>query len=128
MKGETQMAKHHTHDRSFEHEQSANLGLARTPGKNAVRKGGVVMAHPSMTDQQVAQAGTKHLIDGAPDASNASPLDTLSDSQCGKRLPKPAIHDGMRGHEPLGPDNGDQVLAEAVVSGSTKLPVTVKED
>lgn len=119
---------HHVHDRSFEHEASANLGLARTPGKNAARKGGVVMVHPSMTDQQVAQAGTKHLIDGAPDASSASPLDTLSVSQAGKRLPKPAIHDGMRGHAAIVTDGGDQVLAEAVISGSTKLPATVTED
>jgi hypothetical protein len=28
---------HHVHDRAFEHDQSANLGLARTPGKNAAR-------------------------------------------------------------------------------------------
>ena len=113
----------HTHDRGFEHEASANLGLARTPGKNAERKGGVVMVHPSMTDQQVAQAGTKHLIDGAPDASSASPLDTLSTSQYGKRTAKPAIHSSMT--KTPHTDGGDQVLAEAVPSGSTKLPATV---
>ena len=104
----------HVHDRSFEHEASASLGLARAGGKS---KGGVVMVHPSMTDQQVAQAGTKHLIDAAPDASSAAPLDTLSASQYGKRLPKPAIHNGMVGHAAISTDDGDRFVRRGRKNG-----------
>jgi hypothetical protein len=118
---------HHVHDRSFEHEASANLGLARTPGKNAARKGGVVAHSWGNTEQQIAKENTAHIVTEAVDASSENPLDLMTSSQAGKRLPKPAIHDGMRGHAAISTDGGDQMLAEAVVSGSTKLPATVKE-
>jgi hypothetical protein len=110
--------------RDIEHEKTQDLGIARAGGR--AKAGGPSPIHSSMTDQQVAQAGTKHLIDGAPDASSASPLDTLSASQYGKQLPKPAIHSSMTATPHT--DSGDQVLAGAVISGSTKLPATVKEN
>src|ERR1035437_6720638 len=109
------MAKtHHVDDRSIEHAKSRETmahklvtptapdGLRSTRGFAAVKgsqpavdiqprhggkaKGGVVKHSWGNTDQQIAQDGTRHLIDGAPDASSASPLDTLSASQYGKRL------------------------------------------
>lgn len=119
---------HHVHDRAFEHDQSANLGLARTPGKNAARKGGVVEHSWGNTEQQIAQQGTTHKINEAVDASSENPLDLMNSSQAGKHLPIPAIHDGMRGHAALVVGSGDRILAEAVVSGSTKLPAVVEED
>lgn len=118
---------HHVHDRSFEHAASANLGLARTPGKNAARKSGVVAHSWGNTEQQTAQEGTTHKINEAVDASSENALDLMTSSQAGKHLPKPAIHDGMRGHAALIVNDGDRVLSQAVVSGSTKLPATVKE-
>jgi hypothetical protein len=95
---------------------------ARHGGK---AKGGVVAHSWGNTPQQIAQDGTRHLIDGAPDASSASPLDTLSTSQYGKRTAKPPIHSSMT--KTPHTDCGDDVLAESVASGSTTLPGTVKE-
>lgn len=146
------MTKHHTDDRSIEHAQSRDTmahrlispgapesGHRSTRGFAAVKgtqpavdiqprhggkaKGGVVAHSWGNTEQQIAQEGTKHVVYGAPDASNASPLDTLSISQYGKRTVKAPTHKGMVGHAAIDTDGGDAVLAEAVYSGATKLPM-----
>jgi hypothetical protein len=136
---------HHVHDRSIEHAKSRDTMAHRllTPGGKALRstrgfatadvvdgkpvhaqpaldvqprhggkaKGGVVAHSWGNTPQQIARENTVH----------------ITSSQAGKRLPKPAIHDGMTGHAAISVDDSDQVLAEAVRSGSTELPATVKE-
>jgi hypothetical protein len=88
-----------------------------TGAKGAARravKGGVVTHSWGNTPQQIQQDGTRHLIDGAPDASSASPLDTLSTSQYGKRQPPCMVHDGMTQEQIAGANfNGDDILREA---------------
>jgi hypothetical protein len=122
---ETNMDKvHHTAppSRGMEAQQHTTATL----GKQPKAKDFSVKVHPAMTDQQVAQDGTRHLIDGAPDASSASPLDTLSASQYGKRISKAPIHPSMAGTPHR--DDSDAMMSDAVFSGSTKLPASVTED
>jgi hypothetical protein len=98
----------------------------QTLGKAPLPKRGIGPApiHSGMTSQQVAQAGTKHLIAGAPDASNANPLDTLSTSQMGKRHPPTMVHDGMTRQQIAGATfNGEDILREAM-----GLPAATRED
>jgi hypothetical protein len=103
---------------------SAPPSLARGTG---TRKGYDVRVHPGMTDNQVAQAGTKHLISDAVVDPGTSL--NLRDSM-GKRVPIPAQHPGTPDQK-LGakydPDCANRVIGEAKFSGSTRLPGEVSE-
>lgn len=107
-----------------EHLQSQDSGLARKSSRPKVHTNPV---HPGMSDRTDTSLGAPPRDNNPPDAS--SPLPTDPTKQHGsKQFPKPAIHDGMRGHAAITVDSGDQLLAGAVLSGSTKLPAAVKED
>jgi len=157
------MTKHHTDDRSIEHAKSRDTmahrlispgapegGHRSTRGFAAVKgsqpavdiqprhggkaKGGDIAHSWGNTEQQIAQEGTKHVVYGAPDASSANPLDLMTSSQAGKRLPTPRITRGLEAHadDPergaYDPARGPKVIGEAIVSGADKLPATVKEN
>ncbi len=148
---------HHIHDRSIEHAKTRDTmahklvtpnapdGLRSTRGHAVTKgslpavdiqprhggkpKGGIVEHSWGNTEQQITQDGTRHLIEGAPDASSASPLDTLSTSQYGKRRAPTMVHSGMTRQQIEGATfNGADILTEAVPSGATKLPATVTEE
>jgi hypothetical protein len=105
--------------RMREHLQSQDKDIARKSSRPKVHTNPI---HPGMTDQQCAEAGTKHVVYGAPDASSASPLDTLSTSQYGKRTVKAPIHNGMRGNAAIITDNGDEIMAEGCVHAGPDHP------
>jgi hypothetical protein len=105
--------------RTKEHLNSQDKDIARKSSRPKVH---VNPIHPGMTDQQYAEAGTKHVVYGAPDASSGSPLDTLSASQSGKRLVKAPIHNGMVGHAAIDTDNGDQIMAEGAACAGPDHP------
>ncbi len=92
----------HTHHqqphavRGQERQQSDNLGLARASraGKHHVD----VPVHLGHRSRTSPLPGMQHLTDvnEAPVADAPNVLDPLTPSQYGKRLPAPAIHDGMK--------------------------------
>ncbi len=109
---------HHTPGAARATEPATGTGIARAGAK---RKGYSVLVHAGMTDQQVAQAGTKHLItDAVVDPGTSL---NLRDSM-GKRTPIPAQHPGTPDQK-LGakfdPDCANRVMGEATLSGSTRL-------
>jgi hypothetical protein len=131
----------HRSTRGFAAVKGTQPAVDIQPRHGGKAKGGVVAHSWGNTKQQIAEEGTKHVVYGAgpayglagnPDASSANPLDLMTSSQAGKRLPIPVAHPHMTANDPergtYDPASSGKVLAEAVVSGATKLPATVKED
>lgn len=110
----------------------AQPALDVQPRHGGKAKGGVVAHSWGNTEQQIAQADKRHLIDGAasfgiagnPDASSANPLDLMNSSQTGKHQPPCMVHPGMT-RQQIGDAhfNGEDILKEAA-----GLPKTVTED
>jgi hypothetical protein len=118
---------HHTPGAARATEPAGRTGLGRAGGK---RKGYDVRVHPGMTDNQIAQAGTKHLISDAVVDPGTS-LNLKDSSQMGKRLPIPMMHSAMRSRSDRGsydPKMANAVMGEATFSGSTRLPGKVSEN
>jgi hypothetical protein len=99
-------------------ENRAPYHVDQTLGKTPRPKGYDVAIHPGMTRKQITEVGTKHRINGAPDASSADPRDLLTPSQLGKRLPTPAAHSGMTRQQVAAAllDHGDAVIAEGIAA------------
>jgi hypothetical protein len=116
---------HHTPGAARATEPASGTGIARSGGK---AKGYPVKVHAGMTDQQVAQAGTKHLItDAVVDPGTSL---NLKDGM-GKRTPIPACHPGTPSRDQRGkydPNMANRVIGEATFSGSTRLPGEVSEN
>ena len=112
----------------------AQPALDVQPRHGGKAKGGVVAHRWGNTEQQIATETTRDIVTDAVDASSANPLDLMTSSQAGKRLPIPGITRGLEAHanDPqrgsYTPDIGDKVIGQAIVSGSTKLPAAVQED
>ncbi len=101
------------------------------PRHGGKAKGGVVAHSWGNNEQQIAKESTAHIVTDAVDASSANPLDLMTSSQAGKRLPVPAINSATPSRAQRGAEDGGlagRVMGEAVVSGSTKLPASVKEN
>jgi hypothetical protein len=105
--------------------------IAHVNGPDIARAGGRPKAdgpaplHPGFQSRTDTTLGAPPRDNNPPDAS--SPLSTDPEKQHGsKAFPKPAIHSSMTATPHT--DGGEQVLAGAVLSGSTKLPATVSED
>ena len=94
------------------------------PRHGGKAKGGVVAHSWGNTKRQIAQDGTRHLINEAVDASSANPLDLMTSSQAGKHQPPCYVHDGMTRQQIAGATfNSEKILREAV-----GLPQAVKEN
>jgi hypothetical protein len=100
------------------------------PRESSVAKtgGGPPKIHSHMASRTNTTLGAPPHPNYGPDASSANPLDP---SQAEKRLPIPQVHSGTpsraeRGHHD--PDMAGKVMGQAIISGSTKLPATVKEN
>jgi hypothetical protein len=104
------------------------------PRHGGKAKGGIVAHSWGNTEQQISKENTAHVVTEAVDASSANPLDLMTSSQAGKRLPVPACHTGTPSKPERGiydPDNAHHVLSEGIAeSGSdhpAALPATVEE-
>jgi hypothetical protein len=101
--------------------------IARTGGRP--KTSGPSPLHPKMRDRVTTTLGAPP-TGAPPDASSPSPVD--HEKQHGsKQLPVPALAHGMKSDPERGsyrPDGANEIMGEAILSGSTKLPATVKEN
>jgi hypothetical protein len=110
--------------RTLEHLQSQDTDIARRSSVPK-RANGPAPIHPHTANRTDTSVGAPARDANSPDASDPRPTDPTK-QHGSKKYPKPAIHSSMTGTPHA--DGGDQILAGAVLSGSTKLPATVKEN
>jgi hypothetical protein len=100
--------------------------IARTGGRP--KTSGPSPLHPNMRDRVTTTLGAPP-TGAPPDASSPSPVD--QEKQHGsKQLPVPALAHGMKSDPERGsyrPEGANEIMGDAVLSGSSKLPATVKE-
>ena len=128
----------HRSTRGFAAVKGSQPAVDIQPRHGGKAKGGVVAHSWGNTAKQIAGENLTHKVieafSGAPDASSANPMDLMTSSQAGKRLPTPRVTRGLEAHadDPergaYDPTRGTKVIGEAIVSGADKLPATVKED
>lgn len=78
-------------------------GMEHQDGKGLARKSTAAKLHPHTPVHVGMRSRTSLLpgmltmtdVNGVPDAANPNPLDVMTPSQAGKRLPPPKVHDGM---------------------------------
>lgn len=115
--------------RDYEHEASQDGGLARRSTVAKRSSDPVAITH-GMHERTNTSIGAPPRNNNPPDAS--SPLPTDPEKQHGdKRLPIPPLHSAFKSDPQRGsydPASSGKVTGEAIISGSSKLPVAVQED
>jgi hypothetical protein len=108
--------------RTIEHIQSQSLDVARKSSRS--KPEGAAPIHSGFTNRTNTSVGAPP-TGTPPDASSPLPTDPTIQ---GKHRPNLMVHPSMTRQQVADATfNGEGVLKEAVHSGSTKLPATVKE-
>jgi hypothetical protein len=114
--------------RDIDHEKTQDLGLARAGGRRKTASDPVALTH-GVHERTNTSIGAPPRDNNPPDAS--SPLPTDPEKQHGsKTFPVPALHSAFKSDHKRGsydPGLAGRMTGEAIISGSTKLPATVKE-
>jgi hypothetical protein len=113
-----------------EHLQSQTTDIAR---KSSVPKRAFTQPpaiHPGMSERTNTTLGAPPRDNNPPDASSPSPVDHEK-QHSSKQLPVPALHSAFKSDPQRGsyrPEGANEVLGEAILSGSTELPGKVTEN
>jgi len=115
--------------RTLEHLQSQDTDIARRSSVPK-RANGPAPIHPHMANRTDTSVGAPPRDANPPDASDSRPTDPTK-QHGSKKFPVPALAQGMKSDPERGsyqPQDADRIIGGVVLSGSTKLPATVKED